>query len=328
MSQPTTSFAEMQPKPVKKVAPGSVAVFGSIEQYPTNPNDAAKLLMERGLKIIPFKLRGKTKVPMLKKWSPYRYSWQMIGPQVDQAFGIVVPPGLIVIDLDTNDDGGYVGLDAISQLAEDAGVTDFTWLDTLVTDTPSGGMHLWYRVPNNVRVRNSASKLAKHIDVRVAEKGLVLMPPSLNSEGMPYMFSGTETVAKLPLWLLEKINDAEAETAEYGQVVKAIDYKLLVENKDTAAYIKRRCDSIADAPVGTRNITLNAVAYSIYRRVAGGLLDEYAASTALLNAGLLAGLYEAEILATLRSSAEAAALVPLSAEQLKELKRSKKSKNE
>lgn len=301
-----------QPKSQQKSVPASLSLFGPIDEYPSDPKKAAKTLMERGLKVIPFRVNGKIKTPMIRTWSPYHYSWNMIEREIGQAFGIVVPKGLIVIDLDCDQGGKYVGLDAIGDLALDCGITGFDYLDTLITDTPSGGMHLWYRVPPNIRVKNSASRIAPNIDVRVAEKGLVLMPPSRNSDGMPYIFSGTGKVSKLPTWLLSQINESTIDANKVGAAIRQIDTKLLVQNRDVARYLSHRCSAISDTPFGARNNTLNAVAYSVYRRVAGGLLDEYSANMAIENAAMIAGLGEAETAATMRSAMEAALLRPIS----------------
>jgi hypothetical protein len=305
----------LQPNSRKKAAPGSVSVFGPIQKYPTNPKIAAKMLMDRGIKVIPFRVHNKTKTPLIKNWSPYNYSAEMIVREIDRAFGIVVPKGLIVIDLDCDDSGKYVGLDAIVDLATDCGVNDVDFLNTLITDTPSGGMHLWYRVPPNVHVRNSASRIATNVDVRVADKGLVLMPPSINSEGAPYMFSGTGNIARLPKWLLQYINEVNRDAAEVGSAIKRLDYDLLVNNKNQAKYLANRAGLISGAGTGARNNTLNAVAYSIYRRVAGGLIDAYAADMAIENAALIAGLDAQEVAATMRSAALAAASAPILVDQ-------------
>lgn len=312
---PSPTATETQHNRVRRSAPGSVSVFGAPENYPTDPKRAAKMLMDRGIKVIPFRVHNKTKTPLIKNWSPYNYSTEMIVREIDKAFGVVVPKGLIVIDLDCDDTGKYVGLDAIVDLATDCGVDDVDFLNTLITDTPSGGMHLWYRVPPNVQVKNSASRIATNVDVRVADKGLVLMPPSINSDGAPYLFSGTGHIARLPKWLLQYINEVNRQNAEVGSAIKRLDYDLLVNSKDQARYLSDRCGLISTASTGARNNTLNAIAYSVYRRVAGGLIDAYAADMAIENAALMAGLDPQEVAATMRSAALAAASNPLPVDQ-------------
>jgi hypothetical protein len=73
--------------------------------------------------------------------------------------GVATGNGLAVIDVDSRN-GGEV---------------DPSWPATLTARTPSGGVHLFYAVSE--RVKNSASRLARGVDVR-GDGGYVVVAPS------------------------------------------------------------------------------------------------------------------------------------------------------
>jgi len=56
---------------------------------------------------------------------------------------------------------------------------------TLTVKTPSGGVHFYYRMPEGVDLRNSASKLFHGVDVR-ANGGYVVFAGSVRADGKKY----------------------------------------------------------------------------------------------------------------------------------------------
>ncbi|MFF3013671.1 bifunctional DNA primase/polymerase [Streptomyces sp. NPDC057939] len=146
-------------------------------------------------------------------------------------FGVAVscgPAGLLVIDIDAHspvlpdrqrllpgirvDDrvdlsGLASGFDTLALLAayrsqpnpaDDA--------ETLRVRTPSGGLHVWYRVPYGApRYRSSSGSsprvaLAWQVDVR-ATGGYVVAPGTRTASGTYRTLPGARTPAALPLWL-------------------------------------------------------------------------------------------------------------------------------
>jgi hypothetical protein len=67
---------------------------------------------------------------------------------------------------------------------------------------------VFFRMPADRDVRNSAGKLAPHCDVR-GSGGYVLMPPSIHPSGKRYAWSvdSAGTFAEPPTWLIERISD-------------------------------------------------------------------------------------------------------------------------
>jgi phage/plasmid-associated DNA primase len=110
--------------------------------------------------------------------------------------------GFIVIDLDVRPDGKN-GLEALRELEARVG---WPLPGTLTSLTPSGGRHLFYRIPAGVEIKNSVSKLGPGIDVR-GTGGQVVLPPT-TIDGRPYRWDAAapETMADLPASWLDLLN--------------------------------------------------------------------------------------------------------------------------
>jgi hypothetical protein len=67
------------------------------------------------------------------------------------------------------------------------------------------GRHYYFKYPN-VSVRNSASKIARGIDIR-ATGGYCIAPPSVHERGVRYRWAGARTVAAAPDQLIAKISE-------------------------------------------------------------------------------------------------------------------------
>lgn len=99
--------------------------------------------------------------------------------------------GLLVIDLDPREGGSVEVLEQSGEVPP-----------TLMAKTGGGGVHLYYRYPEEVTVRNSAGKLAAGVDVR-GEGGYVVVPPSYTSGA--YEWSQRRELAEPPQWMIEKL---------------------------------------------------------------------------------------------------------------------------
>jgi Bifunctional DNA primase/polymerase, N-terminal/Primase C terminal 1 (PriCT-1) len=104
--------------------------------------------------------------------------------------------GIFVVDID--------GLDAEAELAKLE--AKHGSLPATVESITSRGRHVWFRLPTDVDVRNSASKIAPGIDVR-GDGGYCISPPSTHPSGKPYAWSvdSANAFAEPPAWLIEKI---------------------------------------------------------------------------------------------------------------------------
>jgi hypothetical protein len=87
----------------------------------------------------------------------------------------------------------------------------FDGVDATVFTTPKvktgAGLHFYYKYPETETVRNSASKLAKFIDVR-GEGGYVVAPPSVHVSGKKYEFLNEDIphIAEFPQPWIDRLN--------------------------------------------------------------------------------------------------------------------------
>lgn len=115
--------------------------------------------------------------------------------------------GVIAIDVDAQ----HGGLDSAAMLDLPA---------TLSTATPSGGRHLFYRVPPGVRVANSVSALARGIDVR-GDGGYVVAHGS-QINGVRYKFENDLPIADCPPELLLRITSRRDNAPATGAAPSAV----------------------------------------------------------------------------------------------------------
>lgn len=118
-----------------------------------------------------------------------------------------VTHGFVVVDLDVREDKN--GIEALKLLPP--------LPPTLTSITPSGGRHLFFRVPAGCEIRNSVSKLGPGIDVR-GTGGQVVLPPSV-IDGKAYRWSDASVreMADLPwtwLQLLTRPEEAKAGASD------------------------------------------------------------------------------------------------------------------
>jgi hypothetical protein len=84
--------------------------------------------------------------------------------------------------------------------------TAYGELPETVESLTARGRHVWFRMPPDAGVRNSASRIARGIDVR-GTGGYVLAPPSVHPSGRKYAWSvdSASAFAAAPPWLLQRI---------------------------------------------------------------------------------------------------------------------------
>jgi len=104
--------------------------------------------------------------------------------------------GIFVVDLDVAN--GKNGVDAFIELAQGRPIPD-----TSGVLTPSGGVHLYFKLPTDVFVPTSRGVLAHGIDIK-GEGGFVVGPSSPHKNGGTYQ-EQTGPLADPPKWLLELV---------------------------------------------------------------------------------------------------------------------------
>jgi hypothetical protein len=208
------------------------------------------------------------------------------------------------IVFDALDIDGPAGLAALRQFARTAGLR---FPGPLVA-TGGGGWHYWF-APTGLG--NRPPRGLTHIDWR-GIGGCVLAPPSSHISGGTYRWLRHLDQAPLPQvpaglrTLLDPDRPSTARRTDppgpagpgqppafghpYGRRVLAAELRTLRQ-----------------AVPHTRNRTLNACAFKVYRYVAGGVLDDQEVTTAFTTTALSIGLSAAEVRRTL-ASARAAGL--------------------
>lgn len=160
-------------------------------------------LASRGFRLFPVEARGKQ--PLIKQWPVKATSnpetlrtWMKQYPGCNWGLATGQASRVFVLDVD-----GEEGATAIREFIRLHGDE---WTNTLTAKT-ARGKHLYFLWPEGVQIRNSASKLARGLDVR-GEGGHVIVPPSVHSSGAVYRWDGIRENAQTmsaPVWLLEMI---------------------------------------------------------------------------------------------------------------------------
>ncbi len=152
----------------------------------------AKALAERGFQVFPIKA-GAKHPPLVKHWPDWVFEkgpW----PAGDTNIGIHCA-GMVVLDVDVRNGG-----DETLALIKDADGLP----PTLTTITPTGGRHLFYRLPaGHPGVQNGAGKLGAGIDIK-STRGYVVAPGSVVPAGR-YRFEADVSIADAPDWLVLKL---------------------------------------------------------------------------------------------------------------------------
>jgi putative DNA primase/helicase len=226
--------------------------------------------------------------------------WWRLHPLANIALDI--PEGLVILDFDPRNGAP----DADEVLHGNALLTLTCW-------TAGGGQHLYYRVPEDSQL---VTKWMPGVDVKRAGLGYVLLPPSVNSAGRLYDWSGTfaierEHIKPLPDWLLRQLTKPEPAVIGTAGVVPA---KALFPWEAGTAYgiraLEQQVGHMFTAPEGERNERLNRVGFRVGQLVAAGELKGDESLRVIAAAAEYAGLDKHEVYQTLKSSFEAGLAKP------------------
>jgi hypothetical protein len=213
--------------------------------------------------------------------------------------GVATGHGTLVIDIDTKHGDGYEVLRALE--AQHGALPP-----TLRVETPSGGQHIYLRIPDGTECRNTAGKLGANVDTR-GDGGYVVGPGSKTPDGS-YRVTTDAPIADCPPWVLALLRPpAPKRAAATAPRAPACG------SKYGKAALERECRAVASAAEGTRNATLNRAALALGQLAAGGELLQADAESELLSAAHECGLPEQEARATITSGMTAGAREPRSA---------------
>jgi putative DNA primase/helicase len=227
-----------------------------------------------------------TETKGIKRWWQ-KHMFAMIGMPTGTASGIDV------LDLDVKN--GKNGFNAVPNWQD---------LSPIIVRTPSGGAHLWFKSDGTVRCSTSA--IAPGVDTR-GEGGYVILPPSFNIEGK-YLFEkgGIGELGSLPPWPEEfAIAKRSRALPSLAAVQKEPTHYADTESLSAASELNEACAEMAATNEGSRNDTLNKLAFTLGQLIGAGRLEKSAATARLAEAAKKAGLGDAEIAATIKSGTDA-----------------------
>ena len=258
---------------------------------------AAVKLAAAGKPIFPLEPGGKRPLGRLAKHGCHDATtsldtvraWWLEAPEANIGMATGDPSGIVVVDLD-----GTEGLRAWEAL-----LVGRDPVRTLTTETGRGGRHLFFKDPGDGAIRNTAGKLGKCIDTR-GTGGYIVVPPSRTEN--PYRWLNRDPVAPMPAWLLEALEDQpEAEPATRQPDDRDWTYLQPYARKA----LDNEVESVASAPKGSRNHTLNQAAFNLGQFIAAGALDRHTVEVELGFAAGTAGLSAGEIRKTIISGINA-----------------------
>ncbi len=269
-----------------------------------------KLFARNGIKILPIAPRSKEPMGGYSSRKTFT-SWEEIvaffkrNSEANFAAATGSMSGFFAVDVD-----GATGIAAMKKLiAESGGLGKSPRVKT------PRGFHFWYRCPE-IAVKNSASKIAPHIDVRGAG-GYVLLPGGIGPNGEKYRFLNGYglnglSIGPAPDWLAAlvvatpKPSTTACDSAEQpGNMAPRANYG--------TATLRAESNRMRALREGRRYDGLNKAAFRMGQVIAAGSLDESDAGTELLGAAPSTGLSEAESTATIGSGLSAGKRSPRAA---------------
>lgn len=195
------------------------------------------------------------------------------------------PSRLVVIDLDTGDEplaewrGATTGLEVLGRVAAAHGAEIPA---TYAVATPTGGAHLYFRMPDGLELRNTQGGVGHSIGPLVdtrAGGGFVVGAGSARPEGR-YTVTRHGVVEQLPEWLATLLTPPPPPEPRSEPLQLPTDRA----NTYVKAILDGESDIVARAPKGQRQYTLLVSARTLGRLVGGGALDEDTARAVLLQA--------------------------------------------
>ena len=219
--------------------------------------------------------------------------WWSRWPDANVAIRTGSVSGLVVLDVDP-DHGGDDSLESI--------LVRFGPLpDGRLVRTGSGGRHFYFAHPGGTVRNDTGRRLGPGLDIR-GDGGYVIAPPSRHASGRSYVLeAGGQLIPELPAWLIELLRPPPLP--ERNPVRP--NGQLAHPDRWTRAAVEGELHRLRAATAGTRNDTLNRIAFRLGQIVRMGRLDEATAERLLLDGALEIGLGEREALATVHSGLEA-----------------------
>ena len=206
--------------------------------------------------------------------------------------------GIVVIDVDAHE-GAANGYESMRALAT-KGLrfpTGNRRTGCAIVKTPSGGLHLYYAAPREVKIKSTNGVLAPGLDTR-GEGGYIVAPPSITDKGSYVWKQSPDTLLELPGWVIERCKVTPVPERPRVEPTESIP-------PTVARMLRDRLDRIAQASNGQRNATLNREAFYLAQYIGKGF-DEQQLTEWLRQAALKSKMPECEARRTIRSALDRA----------------------
>ena len=238
----------------------------------TNFLDIALFYAKYNIKTFPVKKQGKSPLCPngFKSATTDRgilQEWNKKFPDCNIGISTGTINNIFVVDVD-----GEIGAKSLIALENIYGKLD---APTVITGK---GKHLYFKMPENVNIKSSVSKIANHIDIR-ANGGYVVAPPSVHENGHLYTwenFALNQDFPEAPNWLISLISNTEKQHSPVSDVL----------------------EEISNAPQGQRNNTLYKRSISLIGRAMRENLNIADIKENIINAAMQSGLSTEEALKT------------------------------
>jgi len=283
--------------------------ISSQKSPPLSPNGLVALdLAQHGFYVFPCQSKvgcDGDKTPLISSW---RES-STYDPELISQWWRRHPHALIAIDCGKSDiividaDRHSEEVDGVANLQEILG-SDLAIVGCPIVETAGNGLHLYFAQPHQDRFRNSRGALPPGIDVR-GDGGYIIAPGSARLLGAGWVqrisspdlleAKAASTLPQLPEKLFRRIRKLNASTIRSPEAVRVEKFNQFTSSgTGSRAYalvaLKEETNRLTNASRGTRNITLNSVAFRLGSFVARDWLSRAEVESALKQACLLNGL--------------------------------------
>jgi hypothetical protein len=216
--------------------------------------------------------------------------WWNRWPKAGVAIRTGAESGLVVVDIDPDHGGERSLADLVDRHGDlPAGRT---------IRTGGGGTHLYFQHPGHT-IPNSAGKLGSGIDIR-GDGGYVIAPPSRHRSQRSYaVIAHGGIIPELPTWVVRAL----APEPERQRTIAARPPR--DANAWARAAVNGELGRLRQAGEGSRNDTLNRVAYRLGQIIGAGALAEHDVEPLLIEQGIAVGLREREVVKTVHSGLKA-----------------------
>ena len=131
--------------------------------------------------------------------------WWSDTPDANIGLATGIPSNVFVVDLDLDPDKDKDGPRVWATLEKQKGKAP----ETYTVQTPRGGLHLYFAMPDAHPIQSGTDKLGEGIDIR-GDGGYVVAPPS-TVDGKSYRVLNAAMPARPPGWLIEMLRTKPAE---------------------------------------------------------------------------------------------------------------------